>query len=128
MPAHAGSTSTPNREGDGIGRQILAGRELWIVALLAALLLWAPLRSGDLAGFDDALYATIAKDMLHSGNWLDERVSGELAVETHPPMLEWMQGSLFKSFGVSDTAARVPSAICGFGTILLVFWLTRRLT
>lgn len=102
--------------------------DFWILALLAAVLLWTPLRSGDLAGFDDALYSTIAKDMLYSGNWLDEYVSGSLAVETHPPMLEWMQGGLFKIFGISDTAAKVPSAVCAFGTIVLVFWLTRRLT
>lgn len=102
-------------------------RDFWILALLAAILLWAPLRTGDLAGYDDAQYAHIAKDMLKSGDWLDVRTSGNLAFQ-NPPLFEWMQAALFRAFGISDTAARVPSAICGWGVILLVYWLARRLT
>jgi 4-amino-4-deoxy-L-arabinose transferase-like glycosyltransferase len=102
-------------------------RDFWILALLSTVLLLAPLRSGDLAGYDDAQYAHIAKDMVKSGEWLDVRTSGNLAFQ-NPPLFEWMQAALFCIFGVSDTAARAPSALCGLGVILLVFWLARRLT
>ncbi len=102
-------------------------RDFWILALLATVLLLAPLRSGDLAGYDDAQYAHIAKDMVKSGNWLDVRTSGNLAFQ-NPPAFEWMQAALFCVFGFSDTAARTPSALCGLGVIFLVFWLARRLT
>ncbi len=87
----------------------------------------APLRTGDLTGYDDAQYAHIAKDILRSGNWIVPQSNGEPALE-NPPMLEWMEASLFAAFGFSDALARLPSALCGLGVILLVYWLARKLT
>ena len=99
----------------------------WILAILSAILLFSPLRTGDLAGYDDAQYAHIAKAIVRTGDWLTLRSNGYPAME-NTPLLEWMQASLFKVFGFSDAMARLPSAICGLGTILLVWWLARRLT
>ena len=98
----------------------------WFLALISAVLLFAPLRTGDLAGYDDAHYAHIAKAIVVTGNWLDLSSNGGPALE-HPPLFVWMQAGLFKLFGFSDTLARLPSAVCGWGVILLVFWLTRRI-
>ena len=98
-----------------------------ILAVLSAILVLAPLRTGDLTGYDDAQYAHQAKDILRSGNWLVLQSNGEPALE-NPPMMEWMQASLFAAFGFSDSLARLPSALCGLGVILLVYWLARRLT
>jgi len=98
-----------------------------ILALLAAILMLSPLRTGDLTGYDDAQYAHMAKDILRSGDWLVLHSNGEPALE-NPPLLEWMEASLFAAFGFSDTLARLPSALCGLGTILLVYWLARELT
>jgi len=39
-----------------------------------------------------------------------------------------MQAALFIPFGLSDPLAKLPSALCGLGVILLVAWLGRRLT
>lgn len=98
-----------------------------ILAILSAILMLAPLRSGDLTGYDDAQYAHIAKDILRSGDWLVLQSNGEPALE-NPPMLEWMEAPLFAAFGFSDALARLPSALCGLGVILLVYWLARKLT
>lgn len=95
--------------------------------MLSAILLAAPLRTGDLAGYDDAQYAHMAKDMVRTGDWLTVRSNGGPAFE-NTPMLQWMQAALFQRFGFSDTLARLPSAVCGMGVILLVFWLARRMT
>ena len=99
----------------------------WVLAILSAILLFSPLRTGDLAGYDDAQYAHIAKAIVRSGDWLTLRSNGYPAME-NTPLLEWMQASLFSVFGFSDALARLPSALCGLGTILLVGWLARRLT
>lgn len=104
-----------------------ASRYFWIIAALSALALLAPIRSGDLAGYDDARYALVAKHVVLSGNWLDIRSNGGPAIE-HPPFFSWMQAALFSLFGFSDTLAKLPSALCGLGVILLVGWLGRRLT
>ncbi|HTQ54376.1 MAG TPA: glycosyltransferase family 39 protein [Bryobacteraceae bacterium] len=87
----------------------------------------APLRTGDLNGYDDAQYAHMAKDILRTGDWLVLHSNGEPALE-NAPLYEWMEASLFRAFGLSDALARLPSALCGLGVILLVYWLARRLT
>lgn len=97
----------------------------WVLALLSAAVLFAPLRRGDLPGYDDALYAHIAKDILTTGDWLNIRSNGYPALE-HPPLLPWTEAALFSIFGVSDTIARLPSAFCGWAVILLVYWVARR--
>jgi len=68
----------------------------------------------------------MAKDMVHTGDWVNLRSNGYPALE-HPPMLEWMEASLFSVFGISDAAARFPAALSGFLVLLLVYWLGRKL-
>jgi 4-amino-4-deoxy-L-arabinose transferase-like glycosyltransferase len=102
-------------------------RLFWILAVLSAIVLLAPIRSGDLAGYDDARYALVAKHVVVSGHWLDIESNGGPALE-HPPLFSWMQAVLFIPFGVSDPLAKLPSALCGLGVILLVAWLGRRMT
>ena len=80
-----------------------------ILASLSAILVLAPLRTGDLTGYDDAQYAHIAKDILRTGDWLVLHSNGEPALE-NPPLLEWMEAPLFAAFGFSDALARLPSA------------------
>jgi 4-amino-4-deoxy-L-arabinose transferase-like glycosyltransferase len=99
----------------------------WVLAVLSAIVLLAPIRTGDLAGYDDARYALVAKHVVLSGHWLDIESNGGPAIE-HPPLFSWMQAVLFIPFGLSDPLAKLPSALCGLGVILLVAWLARRMT
>jgi 4-amino-4-deoxy-L-arabinose transferase-like glycosyltransferase len=102
-------------------------RYFWIIAALSGILLLAPIRAGDLAGYDDARYALVAKHVVLSGHWLEIESNGGAALE-HPPLFSWMQALLFIPFGLSDPLAKLPSALCGLGVILLVAWLGRRMT
>jgi len=102
-------------------------RFFWTLAILSALLLLAPIRVGDLAGYDDARYALVAKHVVQSGHWLEIESNGGPALE-HPPLFSWMEAALFVPFGLSDSLAKLPSALCGLGVILLVAWLGRRMT
>jgi 4-amino-4-deoxy-L-arabinose transferase-like glycosyltransferase len=99
----------------------------WILAVLSAIVLLAPIRTGDLAGYDDARYALVAKHVVISGHWLDIESNGGPAIE-HPPLFSWMEAALFVPFGLSDPLAKLPSALCGLGVILLVAWLGRRMS
>ena len=98
----------------------------WILTFLSAILFFSPLRTGDLPGYDDAEYSLMAKTMVQTGDWVNLRSNGYPALE-HPPMLEWMEASVFKVFGISDAAARFPAAACGFLTVLLLYWLARKM-
>ena len=102
-------------------------RYFWILAVLAAIVLLAPIRAGDLAGYDDARYALVAKHVVLSGHWLEIESNGGPALE-HPPLFSWIEAALFIPFGLSDPLAKLPSAVCGLGVILLVAWLDRRIT
>ena len=102
-------------------------RFFWILAILSSLVLLAPIRTGDLAGYDDARYALVAKHVVQSGHWLEIESNGGPALE-HPPLFSWMEAVLFVPFGLSDSLAKLPSALCGLGVILLVAWLGRRMT
>jgi 4-amino-4-deoxy-L-arabinose transferase-like glycosyltransferase len=103
-----------------------SNRYFWFLAIFSALLILAPIRKGDLAGYDDALYAHIAKGVALSGDWINIRSNGGPALE-HPPLLVWTEAALFSIFGFSDPVAKLPSALSGVGTVVLVYWLAERL-
>ena len=96
-------------------------------AVLTAIGFLAPIRVGDLPGYDDARYTVVAKQIVLSGDWLNTQFNGSPDFE-HPPLFEWIQAAFFSVFGMSDFMAKVPSALLGLGTVLLVAWLARRLT
>lgn len=97
-----------------------------LLAAASAILILGAIHRGDLPGYDDALYSTEAKNVVHSGDWLNPSIRGGTALE-HPPLFVWMQALLFSIFGISDAAAKAPAALCAIGTVLLVYWLARHL-
>ncbi len=105
--------------------------QFWILAAAAAFLLLGPIRLGDLAGYDDAVYAHITKGIVKSGNWLDIRSNDYPALE-HPPGFVWLQAVFFSLFGGLtsnwDFLAKLPSAAAGVGVVLLVYWIAFRIT
>jgi len=94
---------------------------------LSSLLLLANLHKGDLAGYDDALYAHEAKQMLLTGDWWSIRLNGVSNFE-FPPMFLWLEALSLKLFGLTDFAAKFPSAFLGLLTIILVFCIARQLS
>lgn len=98
----------------------------YAVVLSAALLFFAPIRAGDLPGYDDAMYSHIAKGLVVSGDWITLRSNGYPALE-HPPLFDWVLAALFRVFGFVDPVAKLPAALSAFGCVVLVYWLARRL-
>ncbi len=96
------------------------------LALAAAILFLGAIRRGDLAGYDDAMYSLEAKGIVRSGDWLTPKSRGAPALE-HPPLFVWTQAAFLSAFGVSDPVAKLPSALCALGAVLLTYWLARRL-
>ena len=77
-------------------------------------------------GPDEPRYAWIARDMMETGDWVTPRLYGKPWFEK-PPLLYWEAGLCFKWFGVSETAARLPSAISALLATLALAWLALRL-
>jgi 4-amino-4-deoxy-L-arabinose transferase-like glycosyltransferase len=98
----------------------------YAIVLGSALLFLAPIRAGELPGYDDALYSHIAKGIALTGDWLTPSSNGFPAFE-HPPLYVWIQAALFRMFGFKDAVAKLPAAISAVGCVLLVYWLARRM-
>ncbi len=77
-------------------------------------------------GPDEPRYAWIARDMLETGDWVTPRLYGRPWFEK-PPLYYWGAALSFKIFGVSEAAARLPSAICALLATLALAWLALRL-
>lgn len=93
-----------------------------LVLCLATLLLLPQLHRGGLSGYDDALYAHEAREMLDHGDWWTVHFDGEPNFE-YPPMFIWLDAVSLRLFGVSDFAAKLPSALAGIGTVAALYLL-----
>ena len=65
----------------------------------------------------DAVNAQIARNMLHSGDWVTARINGVLYLEKSP-LGFWLMALSYTVFGPHDWAARLPTAL---GSIALMF-------
>jgi len=75
-----------------------------------------------LANYDDCFYAEEAKEILKTGNWMILHYDGAAAYH-NAPLFMWLVAVSYKVFGLSVYAAKFPSALMGFLTVLLVYYL-----
>ena len=95
------------------------------VLLLSLILTLTGLGSRDLWDPDETRYAAVAQTMMHSGEWIVPHLNGNIYGEK-PPLSFWLMAGCFKLFGTNETAARLPSALAGILTALLVFLFAER--
>jgi 4-amino-4-deoxy-L-arabinose transferase-like glycosyltransferase len=105
-----------------------AARIAWAILILAILYVcyFSHLGAIGFVGPDEPRYAWIARDMAETGDWVTPRLYGKPWFEK-PPLLYWGAALSFKLFGVSEAAARLPSAISALLATLALAWLARRL-
>ena len=108
--------------------QSFATRIAWATLVLATLYLcyFHNLGAIGLVGPDEPRYAWIARDMAETGDWITPRLYGKPWFEK-PPLYYWSAALSFKLFGVSETTARLPSAIYALLATLAMAWLALRL-
>lgn len=66
-------------------------------------------------------YALTAKEMLLSGDWLSPQIYGHYWFDK-PIMIYWLIAASFKLFGISEFAARFPSAVFGGLSVSFAYW------
>jgi 4-amino-4-deoxy-L-arabinose transferase-like glycosyltransferase len=105
-----------------------AARIGWAVLIPATLYLcyFSHLGALGFVGPDEPRYAWIARDMSETGDWVTPRLYGKPWFEK-PPLYYWGAAACFKLFGVSEAAARLPSAISALLLTLTLAWLALRL-
>ncbi len=104
-------------------------QRLWLLALLlgtATLAFWS-LGSLPLIDVDEPVYGQVGKEMAHASlaNWLSPRYGGQLWFDK-PPLFYWLTALSMRVFGVSEFAARLPSAALSVGLIGAIYALARR--
>jgi 4-amino-4-deoxy-L-arabinose transferase-like glycosyltransferase len=98
-----------------------------ILALFGGVLFFSYLGGWDLWNPDEPRYAQVAKEMLQGEGWIIPHLNSAVYYDK-PPFLFWLIAGSAKGLGaMNETAARLPSAFFGFCTIILVFFLGKRL-
>jgi 4-amino-4-deoxy-L-arabinose transferase-like glycosyltransferase len=105
-----------------------AARVGWVVLILATLFVcyFSHLGAIGFVGPDEPRYAWIARDMAETGDWVTPRLYGKPWFEK-PVLYYWGAAASFKVFGVSEAAARLPSAVSALLATLALAWLAWRL-
>jgi hypothetical protein len=93
---------------------------------VTGLLFLPALGSPSLWDIDEGHNAETAREMLEAENWTVPVFNGELRVDK-PILLYWLQLAAYRTFGVGEFAARLPSALAAMLTVLLTYELGRRL-
>ena len=103
-------------------------RELMIqlaIVIFGAILFLPGLGGVRLFDWDEINFAESAREMLLTGDLLNVQINFESFWEK-PPLFIWMQALCMKIFGVNEMAARLPNAIAGIVTLLLLFNIGKR--
>ena len=78
-----------------------------------------------LIGADEPRYAQVSREMLQRGDWITPTLGGRAWLEK-PPLYYWQAMLVYSVFGVSDAAARIPSAIDATLLVLAIYLFFRK--
>ncbi len=88
------------------------GLQLLFLVLLALILLFPGLDSAELIDWDENIYAEASRQMVLRGDYLNITINNHPFAEK-PPLFFWLQSAAYHLFGISEFAARFPSAVSG---------------
>lgn len=106
------------------GRMAVPWSLLAVVAV-SSVVFFAGIGQSQLWDEDETRFASVAREMFATGDWIVPRYNGELADK--PAGLFWMIAASFALFGESPAAARICPALCAMLTVVMVWLLGRRL-
>jgi len=104
-------------------------RRAWVYAgiiVCTTLLLLPFLGSVNLFDSDETNYAESAREMITTGDYLTVQIDYEPFPEK-PPLFFWLQVLSMKLFGINEFAARFPNLICGILSMVMLYYLGRKL-
>jgi 4-amino-4-deoxy-L-arabinose transferase-like glycosyltransferase len=96
-----------------------------LLAGFCAFLFFYGLNQVGLIGADEPRYAQVAREMLERHDWITPVLGGQPWLEK-PPLYYWQAMVAYAVFGVSDWAARLPSALDATLLVLAVYFFLRR--
>lgn len=104
-------------------------REVWRDVLLivgtAAVLFLPSFATRDLWNPDEPRYMEVAREMVVLGDYLVPHLNGDIYPDK-PPLFFWLAAGLYRT-GLGYNSGRVLAALASIGTVLLTYFLARRL-
>jgi 4-amino-4-deoxy-L-arabinose transferase-like glycosyltransferase len=95
-------------------------KRVWILLFLAVIAVYFyGLGHLPLVGPDEPRYAQVAREMYQRADLITPTLGSHTWFEK-PALLYWMMIAAFRAFGVSETTARIGSAVSGLLTIAAV--------
>lgn len=102
------------------------GSGFWLVAIISTMIIFFNLGGIPLLDPDEPVYAETPKEMFTFNEFVSPRIFGEYWYDK-PPMYYWLVAASYKIFGMTEFAARFPSAILAVACTLVVYLSGRRL-
>ena len=99
--------------------------DVLLLAGFCAFLFFYGLGQFGLIGADEPRYAQVAREMLERHDWVTPTLGGHAWLEK-PPLYYWQAMLSFSIFGVSDVAARIPSALDATLLVIAVYLFFRK--
>ncbi|MDR3701297.1 MAG: glycosyltransferase family 39 protein [Candidatus Sulfopaludibacter sp.] len=99
-------------------------RLVWPAASLACFTYLYGLSATGLIGKDEPRYASIAREMARSGDWITPRLWGSPWFEK-PALLYWVEGLAFRMGLGPELAPRLPIALCALAFLVFFWWILR---
>ena len=96
-----------------------------LLAGFCAFLFFYGLGAFGLIGADEPRYAQVAREMLDHRDWITPTLGGHPWLEK-PPLYYWQAMLVYSIIGVSDVAARIPSALDATLLVIAVYFFFRR--
>ncbi len=96
-----------------------------LTAVSAFVLLWN-IWTGSLLSWDEAFYGSVSKEILRTGDWINLYWAGS-PWSDKPPLYMWVTNVFYNLFGINEFSVRLFSSLCGTGTVVAVYLLSREL-
>ena len=99
--------------------------DILLLAGFCAFLFFYGLGAFGLIGADEPRYAQVAREMLDRHDWITPTLGGSPWLEK-PPLYYWQAMLVYSVLGVTDFAARIPSAIDATLLVLAIYFFFRK--
>ena len=102
---------------------------LFILGILAfSIIFYINLSNGHLWSADEQTYSQWAYHMVRTGDYLTPWAFGDVSFWiVKPPLYMWLMSLSYQAFGVTNFSSRLPSAIFGSLSLVIVFYLGKKL-
>lgn len=99
--------------------------DLLLLAGFCTFLFFYGIAQFGLIGADEPRYAQVSREMLQRGDWITPTLGGHAWLEK-PPLYYWQAMIVYSVIGVSDAAARIPSALDATLMVVAIYLFFRK--